>query len=164
MRRIPDPLQTLRQRNPVGLAIAFVAAVAWSVAAIVLVWRSPIRQTPTWMEVTLVSIAVGVAATAAWAFRARRVANGAPPRPFWWMWLSAIGWFVAVISAPAAGFGLQPPSDAYTIAALWYQVTGFLGTGFVTVWLHRTEVRDRARQSRRRWRRVTVTRTRPPTP
>jgi hypothetical protein len=42
--------------------------------------------------------------------------------------------------------GIQPPTDAYTIAALWYQAMGCLGTGIYLLFLTPKRPFDQTRQ------------------
>jgi hypothetical protein len=157
---LPDPLQTLRRRNhPLANGLLFAGVAWWNIAAIVLALRSPIRETTAWVEATSASITLGAAVTGAWK---RRIEDNAPPRQYWWLFIPMIGWAVAVFSAPALGYRVQPPTDVYTVAALWYQVTASVGTGYLVLWLHRKRLRDAQTCYPRKWRRYRVTK--PPTP
>jgi hypothetical protein len=127
--------------------VVFGIMVWWFVTAVLLVWRSPIRHTATWTAATTTSVTLGVAATAGWIWYTRQP-DLATRRIVPWQWISAGAWVVAIITAPAIGQQVQPPANAYTIAALWYQVTGFLGMATWVIhglWFRRERLRDRTR-------------------
>jgi hypothetical protein len=114
------------------MTIFFAALVWWVVAAILLVWHSPIRHTNTWAVATTTAVTLGVAATVGWSWYVR-VQDVREHRAPAWLWISAILWIIAMISAPPVGNYIPQPTNAYDIAALWYQVIGFAGTLIVFI-------------------------------
>ena len=76
---------------------------------------------------TLIGLGCGLVAAAAWVvtvYRARPDARFA-----WWQWTTASIWFVALITAhlKASGGGVAAVTNAYTVAALWYEIAAFVG-------------------------------------
>jgi hypothetical protein len=50
-----------------------------------------------------------------------------------WLWTSALVWIMTVITTPPIVNHVPAPTSAYGVAALWYQITAFVGTLIVAV-------------------------------
>lgn len=104
--------------------LAFAAFTLWDAVRL---WHSPIRGTAAFDAGTYIGLGFGLAAAVAWVVTLYRARPGA--RFAWWQWTTASLWFVALVTAhsKASGGGEAAVTNAYTVAALWYEIAAFVG-------------------------------------
>jgi hypothetical protein len=120
---------TLGERHPyLRLAVGIIAMAWWIGAAVVLACSSPIRDTVDWVAGTAVGAGLALAATEGWIWSTHRP-HFRRRRWRWWQYASSLGLIVAIVMMPPLGRGSRGgATNAYEVAALWYQAAGFTGT------------------------------------